>query len=95
LSPLNKDEIGRDITFGPSDAELQGFILFLPPVLRRYTFFPRHICWQAQQSVFIARLASQVKLMRALMVVVHETLGLFLKAPLAAGVNASLKSFFH
>jgi hypothetical protein len=53
------------------------------------------ICWQAQQSVFIARLASQVKLMRALMVVVHETLGLFLKAPLAAGVNASLKSFFH
>jgi hypothetical protein len=33
--------------------------------------------------------------MRALMAAVHETLALFLKAPLAAGVNASLKSFVH
>jgi hypothetical protein len=74
---------------------MQSYLDLFHSCHRYNTFFPRHICWQARQSVFIAGLASQVKLMRALMVVVHETVGLFLKGPLAAGVNASLKSLLH
>jgi len=91
LSPLNKDEIGRDITFGPSDAELQGFILS-PSTGATFSFL---VTSAGRRCNLSSSRGSPAKLMRALMVVVHEALWLFLKAPLAAGVNASLKSFAH